>query len=620
MSYVAEPYAQFVDDLLTGLTGGHVRESFRMLEEETPFRLGTDSGVLPSSIRVYGQAALASGAREFHRFSLNTDFILKDGREIVWKARDDGTPVADARWPAEGTSFFVNYESSRSDGTGPLLTDRSTGSVTRLLAESVGREFAVLSGQLDKVYQAGFLATAGGRDLDNLVALVGLTRNGRNVAMGSVTFSRRTPAPADITIAAGTRLSTGDAPAVSFETTGVVTLQRGQFSVDAPVQALVSDSKGIVAAGSIVAINRPVLGIDSVSNPDATQFGSENESDDALRLRARRALESAGQATVGSLLGVLTSLPGLREKDIRFTEDPIKHPGIVNLDMALPALTREQTEDYKQRAMELLEENRPVGIRIRHNIEASRPPGPATPAAGQETTVLDAPIVTGSGVGDKLHMPVDVNVTLQPAALALTPSEREQMTRAGKQVVETFIADAGLGESLVYNRLIAQLMAIDGVLDVTCEMFPSAKPTSSRTRNILPDQTAARPVAGAVDVQLGNALVALDVTTRITFSDAGTIGNPESNASSAAADIRSDLQQALNTFNGTQIDPAVLLELIPGSDSYSADSVEYFVEYLDAGVRINKQDISIPLSGLERLWVRRVDVQGADGTLLGSSS
>jgi len=213
-----------------------------------------------------------------------------------------------------------------------------------------------------------------------------------------------------------------------------------------------------------------------------------------------------------------------------------------------------------------------------------------------------------------------VYATLQPVTLALTPTEREQMVRAGKQVVEAFIAEAGLGETLVYNQLIAQLMAIDGVLDVTLEMFPSAKPDGSRTRNILPSQTAARPVAGAVDVQLGNALVALDLSAVVTFSGAGTIGNPESNASSAASDIRSDLQQALNSFSGSQIDPAALLELIPGSDSYIAKSVHYLVEYLDAGVRINQQDITLPFSSLSRFWVRRVEVLDENGAVLGSNS
>lgn len=620
MSYVAEPYAQFVDDLLTGFTGGHVRESFRLNLEQAPFRLSSTGAVLPQTLRVFGQKESSNNKFEFHLFQINKDFKLSAGKDIVWLAKPDGTPATDAIWPAENTTFYVNYEASGEVQSSPLLTDRSPGSVTRLLAESVGREYAVLSGQLEKVYEGAFLATASGRDLDNVVALIGLERYGRNVAQGMVSFSRTTPSPADITIAAGTRLSTADAPAVSFETSKTMVLQRGQLSVDVPVQALTSESSGIVQANKIVAINRPILGIDSVRNPEASKFASENESDEALRLRAKRALESAGQATIGALLGVLTGLPGLREKDMRFSEDPIEHPGIVNLEIALPELSEEQTEDYKRRAMALLEETRPVGIRIRHNIEASLPPGPAEPSNGQVTPVDGDPVVLGDGLGEKLHMPVDVNVTLQPTRLSLTPAEKEQLIGVGTAEVNSFIADAGLGETLVYNKLISTLMDIEGVLDVSLEMFPSATPEASRTRNVMPNQIGARPIAGSVEVTLGNSLVALDITVELTFSGAGEIGNIESNASSAAMDIRSDLQQALNSFSGEQVDPAILQGLIPGSESYSADEVHYKAEYLDDGIRINQADITLPFSGLERFWIRSVSVLDQNSTVLGSSS
>ena len=620
MSYVAEPYAQFVDDLLTGFTGGHVRETFRMLEEQRPFRLSSDGAVLPKTLRVFGQIEKASNQFEFHAFALNKDFQLQDGHDIVWLGKPDGSPATDALWPADGSTFYVNYESLGDTQTAPLLTDRSPGSVTRLLAESVGREYAVLSGQLEKVYEAAFLSTSTNRDLDNLVALLGLQRYGRNVAEGMASFSRTSPSPADITIASGTRLSTTDAPSVSFETTKTVTLQRGQLSVDSPIGALKSDSDGIVQANTIVAINRPILGIDSVSNPEATKFAGQNESDALLRLRAKRALESAGQATIGALQGVLTGLPGLREKDMRFSEDPIEHPGIVNLEIALPELLPEQTEDYKQRAMALLEETRPVGIRIRHNIEASLPPGPASPGNGQSSPTDGDPIVSADGVGEKLHMPVDVNVTLQPNTLNLTPEEREQLIGIGLNTVKDFIADAGLGETLVYNKLISALMNIEGVLDATLEMFPSSKPELSRTRNVMPNQTGARPIAGVVDVQLGNALVALDMSVAVTFTGAGEIGNIESNANAAANDIRSDLQQVLDSFEANQIDPAILLGLIPGSDSYTPNEVHYQVEFLDDGIRISQSDIVVPFSGLERFWIRGIDVLDLNGTVLGSSS
>jgi uncharacterized phage protein gp47/JayE len=613
MSYVAEPYAQFVDDLLTGLTGGHVRETFRMLAEEAPFRLSAETGIKPGTVRVYGQKENIDGSHIFHRFIQNIDFELSAGRDVVWKTKQDGLPATDAVWPVEGTIFYVNYESARTGFEGPLLTDRSPGSVTRLLAESIGREYAVLSGQLEKVYQAGFLETATGRDLDNIVSLVGLTRWGRDVAEGSVTFSRGTPAPADITISSGTRLTTGDAPARVFETSATVTLQRGQLSVDAPIQARAAGSDGIVDAGAIVAINRPVLGIDAVSNDEPTAFAAQKESDAALRLRARRALESAGQATVGALLGVLTGLPGVREKDIRFSEDPIEHPGIVNLDIALPQLSTEKAEDYKRSAIQLLEETRPVGVRIRHTIEAALPLGTAVPSGGQDTSVGDGPPVSTATLDQDLHMYVDANVVLQPLLQNLTPGERESLVSAAKTVVERFIGEAGLGETLVYNQLIAQLMTINGVLDVALELFPTASPSGPRTQNVLPGDVGARPVVGTIDVQIGNSLVALDLQVSLVLEGAGTIGNEESNIDNALKEIQSDLQKGLNQFTGSQIDPVALLNMIPASTTFQVTQVSYDrVEYLDAGLRVDSQDIPLPYTGLERFWVR--SVKAADTT------
>ena len=105
MSYVAEPYAQFVDDLVTGLTGGHVRESFRMLEEEMPFRLGSAAGILPNTIRVYGHLESGSGAFEFHRFVKDTDYRFANEHILV--AATDG--VGGGQALAQPRSYFVHH-------------------------------------------------------------------------------------------------------------------------------------------------------------------------------------------------------------------------------------------------------------------------------------------------------------------------------------------------------------------------------------------------------------------------------------------------------------------------------------------------------------------------------
>ncbi|HWS13620.1 MAG TPA: hypothetical protein VN279_12515, partial [Rhodocyclaceae bacterium] len=71
MTYAAEPYAQFVDDLLSALTGGEIREQFRFLPEQQPFKLAAPGPVIPGTVRVFGQV----DAR-YNRFRVQTDYLL----------------------------------------------------------------------------------------------------------------------------------------------------------------------------------------------------------------------------------------------------------------------------------------------------------------------------------------------------------------------------------------------------------------------------------------------------------------------------------------------------------------------------------------------------------------
>jgi hypothetical protein len=278
--------------------------------------------VIPGTVRVYGQR---DGV--FYRFARFQDWDLEEGTIIVWQAA--------GALPDEGSDFYVNFEVQRPAGVLLPLTDRNPGSVTRLLAESFAREFAVLSGQLDAVYRAGFVETATGRDLDELASLVGVVRRRGTFAAGSAVFSRSSPSPADVFIPAGTRLSTAEPPPVEFETTEDRTLRRGELSAEAPIASRVPGPSGVVPAGTITVIHRPILGVESVANPQATRFGSDEESDEALRRRVRRALEGEGAATTGALLAGLAALPGLREKDVRLSEDHLSHPGVVEVQVAL---------------------------------------------------------------------------------------------------------------------------------------------------------------------------------------------------------------------------------------------------------------------------------------------
>jgi len=599
VSYAAEPYARFVNDLLTAFTGGVIREPFVFVIDDGQFRLSPPGPLIKSTLQVSGQAD-----RQYREFLIDRDFELTPDLDIRWKRRADGTPAAGAVWPDEGTSFYASYDFA---GASPMLSDRNPGSVTRMLAESVAREYAVLSRQLESVYQAGFLDTAGGRDLDQLVALVGVTRHDRTFAVGSVVFARSTPALADIFIPAGTRLSTAEPPAVVFATTEDRTLHRGSLSVEVPVAATVSGQIGVVPARAIAVVHRPIFGIETVSNAQTTALSGDTESDEALRMRARRALESAGKATAGALLGALATLPGVREKDLRIAEDHLSRPGVLTLNVAVPLDSANCL-----RAVDLIEQTRPAGIRVLHNLDCGGPltaPTPSSNVLDEEETPADA-VVGGAG----LFAPVVATAVLLPAAQSMTPQDRSALKRKAEDAIRAFVGDAGIGETLVYNRLVANLMSLDGVLDVRLELYPAGTPLTLTRQNVAPGSTL-RPTVdekhgGAVEVEIGGQLVALDVTVSVTLVGAGTIGDRATNLEDARVQIAGQLAEAVGTVTALSV-PSLLAKIV-ATRNFTVDGLTFTIEYLDAGVRINKvfvaADPPMPVDSLQRLWIRSVKI------------
>lgn len=604
MTYAAEPYAQFVDDLLLSLTGGVSRARFTFSSESTRYPLAPLAPILPSTLTLFG---LADG--EYARFQPGRDFVLTADSVVEWRATGDGSPAPDAVWPDEATTFFANYDSAAGVSAAPLLTDRNPGSVTRLLAESFAREFAVLSKQLESVYDAAFLETSRGRDLDQLVRLVGIERRTRSFATGSVIFSCNAPATGDIPINAGTRLSTGQPPLVVFETSEDRTLRRGDLSVDVPVRAVESGPTGVVPTRAISVVHRPIIGIASVSNAQGTTLAGEDESDDALRTRASRALESAGQATRGALLGSLASLPGVKEKFVRLEEDHLTRPGVVIANVAA-----ELTPADASRAVLLLEENRPAGVRVLHNIDTPPALVAAVPPNVVEDPLTGPPTAT---VVEGLYQPVVVRAVILPVSPSLSGAERSALQGAARAAIAALLADAGIGETVVYNRLVATVMALEGVLDVAVELYAKPAPgavVGARRQNFSPPSTL-RPKLADDDliVEIASEIVAFDVEVTITLTDfARSTGNIADTLADARSEVYGLLQDRAGAIAGA-ISPSALLAQLPPTISYSVTSLDYTVQYLEAGLIVNEDNPTITLGELERPWVRTLNTSEASG-------
>ncbi|HEY8206845.1 MAG TPA: baseplate J/gp47 family protein [Myxococcaceae bacterium] len=596
MSYAAEPYAQFVEDLLLSLTGGVSRERFAFLPEDAPFRLAPPGPVVRSTLRVFGQV---EGA--YHRFVLDTDYALTPDNVVEWKATADGTPAADAVWPDEGTAFYVNYDYQAPPGSVPRLNDRNPGSIVRLFSESFAREYAVLSRQLEAVYRAGFLDTSTGRDLDQLVALVGITRRDRTFAIGTAIFGRTTPSPADIFIPEGTRLSTAEPPLAEFETSEDRTLHRGNLSVEVPIRARTSGTDGVVPAGAVRVMHRPILGVEEVQNPQGTQLSGDVETDEVLRMRARRALESAGQATIGALTGRLASLPGVREKDVLLTEDAIQRPGVVVLTVAAKL-----DQATGVRAIDIIEETRPAGVRVIHRLDAR--PGPTTikPSANLLPENENQP-PQDTLEGDGMFAPVIIKAIVVPTSAALTSEERAQLKRESEEAITAAVEASGVGEPVIYNRVVAALMAVSGVQDVALDLYWYGQGAGPRHRNLYPGSTL-RPTVdpdhlGQINVLIGGEVVALDVSVIIHLE---TLPGGDRTADLEAARVEVLAQLRDNVSAVTTLTPANLLAQIHPPTSFSVTELHYTGEYLTAGVQLTTADQTLPLTAQEVPWVRNV--------------
>jgi len=284
VTLIRRPYQELVDDLLTSIVGGVVNEQIFFDVKSDLYPLAREAQGVRSITGTVDDRATT--------FQPLLDFVYSEGdKAVVWQ--DGGTR------PDDETIFYVDYLPL--DARSPL-TDVNVGSVTRTLAEAIGREIAMLYGEVDHAYLGAFVDTAEGTALDFVVAILGVTRKRKDFAEGLVTFFRDPTVDGSITIAEGTVLATTDG-AASFETTQWRTLQRGQVRIDVPVRATEASKgdAGRVPAGAITALSQPIAGIQRVTNLEPTALGAEDETDAELRERARAALRGIGKATLAAL-------------------------------------------------------------------------------------------------------------------------------------------------------------------------------------------------------------------------------------------------------------------------------------------------------------------------------
>ena len=199
MSFRRRTYPEVLENLLTSLTGGVASES-------QPFPPPGQSAA-PYTLAL--QQPPAAGRRLGLGLARRAAARVPQGRRLQALGRRalDHPARQGRRVPRPGHAPLRQLRPGR---RAPELTDLQVGSVLRTLCETTALELGRIYALLETVYQAGFVDTATGDALDNVVALLGIERVRGGRPAGEVEFTRAQAAPGELTIPAGTRVATAD--------------------------------------------------------------------------------------------------------------------------------------------------------------------------------------------------------------------------------------------------------------------------------------------------------------------------------------------------------------------------------------------------------------------------
>jgi uncharacterized phage protein gp47/JayE len=213
--------------------------------------------------------------------------------------------------PIRSFTSIVRDMSAAITASAGSLIDMSVGSVLRAIIEANAAIVLWVQWLTLLTLQMTRAATSTGADLDSWMADFSLERLPAAAASGTATFSRY--AGTTVTyIPLGTVVKTQDG-SVSFSVTADITnpswqpslnaycLAIGVMAIELPIIATIAGQFGNVLASTITLLASAVPGVDLVTNQQATNGGTNAESDDAFRARFAAFFAARSRATIDAI-------------------------------------------------------------------------------------------------------------------------------------------------------------------------------------------------------------------------------------------------------------------------------------------------------------------------------
>ena len=230
--------------------------------------------------------------------------------------------------------------------------DYSGGPVTEDSLEDLGVADSIDADEVNELMDDEYL--------DEFVKIVGVRRLPGSKAAGNVTIETRS---AETNIPEGTVVTTeadADGNIYRFVTTEDVSTDDNEESISGvSIEAEEVGPDHNVPAGTIIRFADPPVGVKSVTNPESTTGGEDEETNDELRERAKSAVEGAAEG--GTVEGIKSfirnNVEGVRSGDVILDEFKDQAPPYV--DVIVDGGIDEDVTNA-------IEDSRPTGIR--HNL------------------------------------------------------------------------------------------------------------------------------------------------------------------------------------------------------------------------------------------------------------
>lgn len=332
--------------------------------------------------------------------------------------------------------------------------------------------FLGLTWQLaEAVYLSAFISTAVGVNIDRLAKILGITRRQAAPAFGVATF---TGLPNKF-IELGTQIRGPREDDPIYQTIADLTLD-GLGNGSVAIEALEAGTGSNVLANTLTELVEPDLDIYTVTNVEPIMSGVNTETDDELRSRYEDSLSTGGASTLEALKASILGVPGVQTVLIEENDTMTELNGVP--PKAFSALVYGGSDASVANAIYQV---KPAGIRSYGTTEVT-----VTDSVGGAQVI---------GFERAEVVPIFVNISLETNEFFPVDGLERVRTNIIKYVGgidedETVYSGLGLGDDVIFTRIISAAHAVQGIDDVTVQLGTQEDPIGTSNIAITNRQVA----------------------------------------------------------------------------------------------------------------------------------